>query len=549
MCLHQPCARIWLRSLSVFGIACALSFDAASASAEVLRVGPGQTYSKPCDAIAAAKANDEIEIAASTYTDSCVISVAGLKLRGVDGRPKIDLSGSDHPAQYKGIYVVTADDVTIENLELAGAHISADNGENAAGIRLEAKGLTVRNCRIHDNQNGILGGTSGTLTIEYTEFFQNGKGDGCNTGGCTHNLYIAAIDTLYFRHNLSHDIANDTQDKGHLLKSRAKANYILYNRITGEAGPDSYEINLPNGGLAVLVGNVVQKGKNAGNSQLLSWGEEGNVHPDRRIFLVNNTFVNDFGSGMFISASGATLTAKNNLFVGKGTLSNAGTLSADNLSGIDPLFVDKATYDYHLMAGSPAIGKAIAPGSADQFSLVAAFEYVHPLATIPRGSVRDVGAHEFGTSLQPSSDGGAADASAENDDAGARDAGVTDAASAPGESEADGAAEATEDADTGDASTDDEEHGGRRSGCSVAAPRSARSGAVSSGARSAAQWLLLLAAVWFVRSRQRRAWFCSRADPRASTFCSRADRALRRFARARTRALRRGASSSSSPFC
>ncbi len=189
-----------------------------------MKVGAGETYSTPCEAIAAASPKDEILIAPGTYTDSCAISVAGLTLRGLGGRPKIDLSGTDHPAQYKGIYVVTANGVTLDNLELTGAHISAANGENAAAIRLEGEDLTVRNCYIHRNQNGIPGGNAGTLTVEYSEFAGNGVGNGCNGGGCTHNLYVGKLKALYFRHNWSHSIANDTPDKGHLLKSRAAAN-------------------------------------------------------------------------------------------------------------------------------------------------------------------------------------------------------------------------------------------------------------------------------------------------------------------------------------
>jgi nitrous oxidase accessory protein NosD len=194
-------------ALLALASALATSLHVERASAALLEVGAGKSYATPCAAIAAAKPNDEIVVSPGTYTDSCAIAVAGLKLRGVGGQPKVDLSGSDHPAQYKGIYVVTADDVTIENLELTGAHISSDNGENAAGIRVEGKGLTVRGCKIHDNQNGILGGTSGTLTIEHTELFHNGLGDGCNSDGCTHNVYVANIDTLNFRFNWSHGIA------------------------------------------------------------------------------------------------------------------------------------------------------------------------------------------------------------------------------------------------------------------------------------------------------------------------------------------------------
>jgi MYXO-CTERM domain-containing protein len=118
-----------------------------------------------------------------------------------------------------------------------------------------------------------------------------------------------------------------------------------------------------------------------------------------RLFVVDNTFVNDFGKGTFINVSnGGTLTAHNNLMIGMGTPSSTGALSADNLSGeATSDLVAAATYDYHLVVGSPPIGKAVAPGSADTFSLVPSEEYVHPLGHVARAADADVGAYEFGT--------------------------------------------------------------------------------------------------------------------------------------------------------
>src|ERR1019366_5637413 len=207
-------------------------------------------------------------------------------------------------------------------------------------------------------------------------------------GGCVHNVYISKTsatvryDKTVFQFNWSHDLASDTPDKGHLLKSRSRETDVLYNRITGEAGHDSYEVDIPNGGVGIVVGNVIEKGKNPDNAILLDFGEEGLDDPDKSLYVVGNTFVNDFTASTFIEvASGATLTAHDNVFSGPGTPSSTGALSADNLSGVDPLFVDPATYDYHLQAPSPAIGKAIAAGAAGAFSLTPAFEYVHPLAS------------------------------------------------------------------------------------------------------------------------------------------------------------------------
>jgi hypothetical protein len=370
-------------------------------------VGPTQIYTTPCAAIAAAQTNQEIDIAPGTYTDSCEINTDGLWLRGVGGQPKIDLSGTNHPADYKGIYVIAADGVTIDNLELTGAHIDDSEGGNAAGLRVTGQGLVVHGCYIHDNQNGVLAAPTvdgGTITIENTELSHNGLGDACDQGGCVHNVYISKTsstvryDQTIFQFNWSHDLASDTADKGHLLKSRSRETDVFYNRITGEMGHDSYEVDIPNGGLGIVVGNVIEKGPDADNSILLAYGEEGIDNPSSDLYVVSNTFVNDFTSGTFLSvASGSTLTAHNNILYGPGTPSSTGALPTDNLIGTDPLFVDAAGYDYHLASTSPAIGKAVAVGMAGAMPLTPAFEYVQPLQSVARLTAHDLGAFEYGT--------------------------------------------------------------------------------------------------------------------------------------------------------
>ncbi len=361
-------------------------------------------------AIAAAQPNDEVDVAMGTYTDSCEINVAGLTVKGVGGQPTIDLSATNHPADYKGIYVISADGVRIENLELTGAHIDDSEGGNGAGLRITGHDVVVHGCNIHDNQNGVLAAPlvdGGTITIEYTELSHNGLGDGCDIpgGGCTHNVYVSKngavrYDRTVFQFNWSHDLASDTADKGHLFKSRSRETDVLYNRITGETGHDSYEVDIPNAGLGIVVGNVIEKGTTPDNAILLDYGEEGiDTGQATTLYVAFNTFVNDFTSGTFIDvASGATLTAHDNVFFGPGTPASTGALSADNLSGADPLFVDPSMYDYHLMSGSPAIGHAVDPGMAGTTSLTPIDEYVQPLLSVARLTAHDLGAFEYGTS-------------------------------------------------------------------------------------------------------------------------------------------------------
>jgi hypothetical protein len=78
--------------------------------------------------------------------------------------------------------------------------------------------------------------------------------------------------------------------RGHLIKSRAKVSDIRYNLIhDGPGGEASYEVNLPNGGIATLIGNIVGQSDKTQNPVVISYGEEGNTWPENRLTLVHNT--------------------------------------------------------------------------------------------------------------------------------------------------------------------------------------------------------------------------------------------------------------------
>jgi len=357
--------------------------------ADALLVGPGHKYAKPCQAIAAAKPGATIGIDAkgngSYDGDVCAWSTDRLTIAGFNGMAHIDAAG--HNAQGKATWVIAGDDTTIRNVELSGSAVPDNNG---AGIRQEGAGLTVIGCSFHDNQDGILAGDNpaSDIVIEDSEFARNGAGD-----GYSHNMYINHVRSFTLEGSWSHDAR-----VGHLVKSRALVNHILYNRITGQAGTDSYEIDLPNGGLSYVIGNVVEQGKATQNPAMLSYGEEGSLNPDSRLYVVSNTFVNDLGHGPSVAVGSAVtspVTVLDNVSVGSSTLvSQAAAVSRGNCVTSAPRFVGAASYDYRLASGSPCLNVGVAPGSG----LTPTRQYVQPTSTRSRPTVGrlDAGAFESG---------------------------------------------------------------------------------------------------------------------------------------------------------
>ncbi|HVZ72841.1 MAG TPA: right-handed parallel beta-helix repeat-containing protein [Polyangia bacterium] len=360
------------------------------ARADTLSVGPGKTYAAPCAAFAAAHDGDLVEIdAASSYAgDVCAIAPSHLTIRGVNGRAHVDAAGKNSGG--KAIWVIQGADTTVENVELSGASVADKNG---AGIRQEGAGLTVRGCFFHDNEDGILTAGGGEILIEGSEFARNGAGD-----GYSHNMYIGHEKKFTLRGSYSHHAKI-----GHLVKSRADENDILYNRLMDEAdGTSSYAIDLPNGGTSIVVGNLIQQGPMTDNAVILAYAEEGATNTKADLYVVNNTFVNDRGSGTFLhlATGAAPAVVRNNIFLGGGTvIDQAGATMQANFTTGDPLLVDRAGFDYHLRAGSPCVNAGVDPGAAGATSLAPTLEYVHPEMTAPRPVVGalDIGAYELGT--------------------------------------------------------------------------------------------------------------------------------------------------------
>ncbi len=343
---------------------------APTAQARTLHVGPGQRYRKPCQAIAAARPGDVIDIDArgNPYRgDVCAWSTDHLTIVGVHGRAHLEAAGQS--SEGKAIWVIAGNDTTIENIEFSGARVPDQNG---AGIRQEGANLLLEHCYFHDNQEGILAADNpaSSIVIDSSVFARNGAGD-----GYSHNIYINHVRSFTLRYSYSTDAR-----VGHLVKSRALRNYILYDRLTGEQGTDSYELDLPNGGLSYVIGTIIEQGTNTQNPNMLAYGEEGDLNPDSRLYAVNDTFVNDLhrGDAIFVGSQVTDpVFAENDISTGSTAfVSQPGARTPHDCITSRPGFEDPARYDYTLKPDSPCRRTGVRPGSARGFSLAPRFQYV-----------------------------------------------------------------------------------------------------------------------------------------------------------------------------
>lgn len=369
---------LWLHPVRAFPAAIAL-LAATSApltvAAGVIRVGPGQPVRSVAEAARIAKDGDVVEIEAGDYvSDVAVWTQRALTIRGVGGRARLIANGAS--AEGKAIWVIRKGSVTVENVAFMGTRVPDRNG---AGIRLESGRLVVRDCLFEDNENGMLVGNDPSIELEIhgSEFARNGAGD-----GQSHGVYAGSIRRLVVRGSYFHH-----GNVGHLLKSGARESFILYNRLTDETGGRaSYELEFYAGGIAVVVGNLIEQAATTQNSVMVSFGASGYRWPKNELHVAHNTLVNDRpNGGVFIRAHAGAATARvvNNLLVGKGSLElQTAHESRDNVEAQWSEFGLPQRLDYRLKAGSRLVGRAKDPGAANGFPLRPDAEYAHPARAI-----------------------------------------------------------------------------------------------------------------------------------------------------------------------
>lgn len=344
----------------------------------VLVVGRGERIATITEAARQARDGDVIEIKSGEYRGQpAVWTQRDITIRGVGRRPV--MVADNQLAEDKGIWVVRGERVRIENIEFRGARVSDMNG---AGIRFDRGSLTVVRCAFFDNEMGILTANSPELSLQVvdSEFADAQR----TTNDFHHLIYVGRIGKFVLRGSRFRN-----GFYGHLVKSRARENHLLYNVIfDGAQGHASYEVDLPNGGLVYMIGNVVGQGPETENPAIIAYGSEGLHWSQNAIYLAHNTVINDASQGNFLAIrsnrgpNAVEVWALNNLVVGPGDFQRpAQGRFEGNQTAQRSSLVEQEGVPTRLPPQSPLRGTVRPPGEAGNVALAPSAEFVFPVGT------------------------------------------------------------------------------------------------------------------------------------------------------------------------
>lgn len=304
----------------------------------ILNVGATETYKTIASAVSAANSGDTIQIQAGNYKAQDILLSKSLTIEAAGNGPVVLQQSS--PLQ-KAMLISgssgTSPNITIQGLTFTGAKSPSANG---AGIRYQSGNLTLTNDTFTNNQDGILGtpfvNDTGTIIVQGSTFNHNGVATGLG-----HNLYIGYVAQFTMTDSVSENAV-----VGHEVKSRAFNNTIENNLITdGPTGTSSYDIDISNGGNALIQGNTIEQGPKSQNPWMIAYGEEGHLHPGS-LTVTGNMILNDLSTGKGIwddTSTAASITdndifglSSSSLLKGPGSVSGNVMLSSEPALGSSP---------------------------------------------------------------------------------------------------------------------------------------------------------------------------------------------------------------------
>jgi hypothetical protein len=278
----------------------------------VIVVTPNDGYER----IESANPGDTVVIAPGTYRFRVHLANNGtsdspITIRAQDprNRPIFDYRGwgayindqPPFPGSYSGsdanrsAWRITGSHYIIDGIVIQNANNQANNWyelDNTAGIRfLRSSDLTIRNCRISNNDMGVQGGGDRTV-IDHTEFDRNGVPNSDQS----HNLYVVGGNQFTLQYSYLHDSIG-----GQNFHIRARDAILAFNRIENAADYEGdmmtnapqYDPGVTGIQNLLFIGNVmIQARKPANGSKLLTFFNDGDeAKPIMNVVSLWNTFL------------------------------------------------------------------------------------------------------------------------------------------------------------------------------------------------------------------------------------------------------------------
>jgi hypothetical protein len=240
----------------------------------------GQSFARLQDAVdSVGDGEARIVIAPGTYRD-CAVQESG-RIAFVALQPGSVLFDGGI-CEGKATLVLRGRGAQVEGLAFRGTFVEDGNG---AGIRIEQGDLVVVSSRFSDAQSGILsaGDPRSTIAIDRSTFSGLGKHP---DGSGAHSLYVNGYGALR--------VTNSRFERGmggHYLKSRAPRIEVLNTSFDDSRGRNTnYMIDLSNGAVGLIAGNVFVNGRDKDNyGTLIAVAPEGSEQPSAGLRIENNS--------------------------------------------------------------------------------------------------------------------------------------------------------------------------------------------------------------------------------------------------------------------
>ena len=440
----------------------------AGAVAPVIYVGPGPTcsdagtgasalpYCTLSKAATVAVSGQTVEVAAGSYAGGATVghsgaagapivfhpaSGAAVTVQGgmnafrVNGKSYITIEGFTITGTTSyGIAALTSTNITIDSNTVTHSGTAGAPTTVAYGIYLQTvSDSVVSNNQVDSNSNSgiFLGNGTTRVTVRGNEASLNASYSSTSTLVARQ---ATGIDVIGPNNTVIDNIVHDNEDSGIQVYpvsdtkgviTRGGDNTLVANNVSynnGDHGIDNRDVN---GGR--LISNTVYHNCTTGiniEGTSLNYLVENNISVDNAIYpayqglscarRAGNIGVWDASTAtldynLVHTASGALYYYKEVQYTSISTLRTATGQEAHGLQA-DPRFVDSATYDLRLAAGSPAIDSADSAASGEQSTDLLGQPRVDDPATNPNTgngprSYDDRGAYEFQPTVAPAPGG------------------------------------------------------------------------------------------------------------------------------------------------